>query len=51
MKIIRRINIRMEGGAYGIYGREQNYTRNFSQKPEGRDHLECLGVGGRLYWN
>ena len=36
------------GGACGTYGREEIGYRFLIERPERRDHLEDLGVNGRI---
>jgi hypothetical protein len=36
------------GGSCSTHGKCEKFIQNFGRKPEGRGHLENLGIGGRI---
>jgi hypothetical protein len=36
------------GGSYGTYGRQKRCIEGFMERPGEKDHLEDLGVDGRI---
>jgi hypothetical protein len=36
------------GGAFGVHGKGEKSVQGFGGKPEGKDHLEYQGVGGKM---
>jgi len=36
------------GCACGTYGRQERCVQGFGREPEGRNHLEDLGIDGRI---
>jgi len=37
------------GGACSTYGEEERCIQSFDEEPEGKNHLEDPGVGGRIF--